>query len=105
MTGDMESRAGKNPGREGGPLGWLHTERGIVPIGDDGFPLIDDDHPELDSAAHRDLAALEEAGLIATVVDTEPLSVVDIEYGPRGGRGSRPALDCRPEDRNATEPI
>ncbi|MET8424934.1 hypothetical protein [Nocardia sp. NPDC004860] len=28
----------KNPGREGGPLGFHHTESGVMPIGDDGWP-------------------------------------------------------------------
>ncbi|MFE3697184.1 hypothetical protein ACFXO7_04860 [Nocardia tengchongensis] len=34
-------------------------------------------------AAHRDLAALDAAVLIATVVDTEPISMVDIKFGRR----------------------
>lgn len=71
----MEFRAGKNPGREGGPLGWLHTERGIVPIGEDGFPLIDDDHPELDSTPGP--AALDRH----PVIDVEVLLVTDTELG------------------------
>ncbi|MFD9992107.1 hypothetical protein ACFWXT_29805 [Bacillus cereus] len=38
----------RNPGREGGPMGFQHSEFGITPIGDDGFPIIDDDHPAVD---------------------------------------------------------
>ncbi|MEC3917700.1 hypothetical protein [Nocardia sp. CDC160] len=40
----------KNPGREGGPIAFQHTADGIVAIGEDGFPLIDDGL-ELGSAA------------------------------------------------------
>ncbi|MFE3795690.1 hypothetical protein [Nocardia tengchongensis] len=82
------------------PAGWVSYEDGswspISPGGRVEPPITAGD---LIEAARRDLAALEAAGLIATVIDTEPLSVVDIEYGPRGGRGSRPALDCGPANR------
>ncbi|WP_040810603.1 hypothetical protein [Nocardia concava] len=33
----------KNPGREGGPAAFQHTADGIVAIGEDGFPMIDND--------------------------------------------------------------
>ncbi|MFE2995021.1 hypothetical protein ACFXG4_08420 [Nocardia sp. NPDC059246] len=46
----------RNPGREGGPMGFRHSEFGMTPIGDDGFPIIDDDHPAVDD---REPAALE----------------------------------------------
>ncbi|MEU6586412.1 hypothetical protein [Nocardia sp. NPDC046763] len=65
----------RDPGREGGPLGFLHTESGIVPIGDDCLPIIDDDTPELETPP--DSPALERFSVIAV----EAASVSDTELG------------------------
>lgn len=78
MTGEMQRPEAKNPGREGGPLGFQHTDRGIVPIDDYGLPLIDDEHPELDAAA--DPAALDRY----PVIDIEAVLVTDTESGHSG---------------------
>ncbi|GAB0102734.1 hypothetical protein JMUB6875_17040 [Nocardia sp. JMUB6875] len=63
----------KNPGREGGPIGFRHTADGIVAIGEDGFPIIAD-HDELDQAA--DSAELEEYSML----DIRPVCVTDVEH-------------------------
>ncbi|MFE5284427.1 hypothetical protein ACFRAQ_05585 [Nocardia sp. NPDC056611] len=81
------------------PVGWVQYRDGSwAPVTSDGWVGPPITAVELLQATHRDLAALEAAGLIATVVDTEPLSVVDIDYSPRGGLGTRAALKCGPTD-------
>ncbi|MFE3027627.1 hypothetical protein [Nocardia tengchongensis] len=56
------------------PAGWVGYEDGswspIAPGGRVGPPIT---VPELLGAARRDLVALEQAGLIALVIDTEPI--------------------------------
>lgn len=81
------------------PVGWVQYRDGSwAPVASDGWVGPPITAVELLQATHRDLAALEAAGLITTVVDTEPLSVVDTDYSPRGGRGTRPALKWGPAD-------
>ncbi|MFJ9370521.1 hypothetical protein ACIRRA_39705 [Nocardia sp. NPDC101769] len=75
MTGDVHRLQGRNPGREGGPRGFHHTEFGIVAIGDDGLPIIDDDTHEFDIAP--DSPTVERY----SPIDVEAFSVTDTELG------------------------
>ncbi|MFE4456774.1 hypothetical protein ACFROC_05380 [Nocardia tengchongensis] len=62
----------RNPGREGGPKGYMHTTRGVVPVGDDGFP-IEDEQPVLD--VEQQPRAVDRY----PVVDIGPVTVEEIE--------------------------
>ncbi|WP_330180400.1 hypothetical protein OHB26_28830 [Nocardia sp. NBC_01503] len=67
-----------NPGREGGPMGYLHCEHGLIPIGADGFP-VDSDIPELEALTRP--TELDRY----PVLEIEPESVTDTvtPYGER----------------------
>ncbi|WP_405484689.1 hypothetical protein [Nocardia sp. NBC_00511] len=84
------------------PAGWLQYHDGSwAPVGHDGRvgPAITTD--DLLAVAREDLAALEEAGLIAEVIDVDPLEVIDFEHqNPSGGaRSIQLALDRGATDR------
>ncbi|WP_405490529.1 hypothetical protein [Nocardia sp. NBC_00511] len=53
------------PGREGGPMGFLHGPDGLYAIGDDGFPLSAEELLELEEPTRRELERY-------AVIDIEP---------------------------------
>ncbi|GAB2532283.1 hypothetical protein [Nocardia heshunensis] len=80
------------------PAAWLQYEDGSwAPVAEDGWigpPITVED---LLTVARHDLDALEAAGFLTEIIDVEPLSVVDIEYGAQQERWTaQPVLGCGP---------
>lgn len=70
VSKDLQPREVKNPGREGGPLGFFFGANGMIAIGDDGFPM--DDEELLDRDVPRQFEIEQYA-----VIDIEPTQVDD----------------------------
>ncbi|AYF76516.1 hypothetical protein D7D52_24880 [Nocardia yunnanensis] len=82
------------------PRAWLQYQDGSwAPVAEDGRvgPAITAE--DLLAVTQQDLDALEAAGFITEVIDVEPLSVVDVEYGTQQGGQTGLALECGPADR------
>ncbi|AYF76942.1 hypothetical protein D7D52_27605 [Nocardia yunnanensis] len=83
------------------PRAWLQYDDGSwAPVAEDGRVGQSITVEDLLAVARQDLDALEAAGFITEVIDIEPLSVVDVEYGTgQGGQPTLPALERGPIDR------
>lgn len=78
------------------PRAWLQYEDGSwAPVAEDGWIGPSITVEDLLTVARQGLDALEAAGFLAEIIDVEPVSVVDVEYGTQHeGRTDQPALGC-----------
>ncbi|BAW09255.1 hypothetical protein [Nocardia seriolae] len=78
------------------PVAWLQYEDGSwAPVAEDGWVGPSITVEDLLAVARQDLDALEAAGFVTEIIDVEPLSVVDVEYGTQqDGRTAQPVRGC-----------